>query len=107
MWRMICDPDSSVREALFEVFRKTRCDLNQADFEELEPLLRHENGDVRISAMKLFRESPYHFDEKLCLKIANSAVRENLDIQTTIGEFLEGLGQVHLVVSEQGENASS
>jgi hypothetical protein len=51
--------------------------------------------------VRLFLEVPYYFDEKICLQIANYAQREDFDIQMTIYEFLEGLGQEHLMVDEQ------
>lgn len=99
---MIGLPDSSVRETLLEMFLRTRFALHRHDIEELLPLVRHRNYDVRNSAVRLFLGVPYYFDEKICLKIAESALRENLDIQATVYEFLESLGQEHLIGSEQG-----
>ncbi|MEA5114439.1 MAG: hypothetical protein VB050_10465 [Geobacteraceae bacterium] len=99
--RMIGHPDSLVRETLVEMFRQTRFEFHRADLEELLPLLRHQNADMRGSAVRLFLEVPYHFEGKLCMKLADSAQREDLHIQATIYEFLEGLGQEHLLVIEQ------
>lgn len=98
--RMIGHPDSLVRETLVEMFRLTRFALHRSNLEELLPLVRHQNYDVRNSAVRLFLEVPYFFDEKLCLKIANSKSREDLHIQATIYELLDGLGQEHLLASD-------
>lgn len=99
---MIVHPDSSVRETSLEMFRRVRFDLHRSDLEEIIPVLRHHNYDVRNSAVLLFLEVPFYFDEKLCVKITESALRENLDIQATVYEYLESLGQEHLIGSEQG-----
>lgn len=95
--RMVGHPDGLVRETLVEMYRRTRFALHRYDIEELLPLVRHQNYDVRNSAVRLFLEVPYFFDEKLCLKIANSKSREDLHIQATIYELFEGLGQEHLL----------
>jgi len=99
--RMIGHPDSLVREALVEMFLRTRFALHRYDIEELLPLVRHRNYDVRNSAVRFFLEVPYHFDKKLSVKLADFALREDLHIRATIYEFLVGLGQEHLLVSEQ------
>lgn len=94
--RMVGHPDCLVRETLIEMFLRTRFALHRYDIEELLPLVRSRNYDVRNSAVRLFLEVPYLFDQKLCVKIADAASRENLDIQATIYQFLTCLGQEHL-----------
>ena len=81
---MIGHHDNLVRETLVEMFLRTRFALHCSNLEELLPLLKHYDRDVRDSVIRLFLEVPYCFDEKLCLRIANSASRENLDIQATV-----------------------
>jgi hypothetical protein len=94
---MIGHPDSLVRETLVEMFLRTRFALHRYDIEELLPLLKHHDRDVRDSVIKLFLEVPYLFDQKLCVKIADSILREALHVQATIYEFLVCLGQEHLL----------
>lgn len=100
--RMIGHPDCLVRETLVEMFLRTRFALHRYDIEDLLPLVRHRNYDVRNSAVRLFLEVPYLFDQKLCVKIADAASRENLDIHATIYQFLACLGQEHLLSNENG-----
>jgi len=99
--RMIGHPDSLVRETLVEMFLRIRFALHCYDIEELLPFVRHQNYDVRNSTVRLFLEVPFHFDMKLCVKLADSALREDLVIQATIYELMEGLGQESLMASEQ------
>jgi hypothetical protein len=94
-------PDNSVREALIEMFRRTRFVLQRSDLEELIPLVRHQNDEVRTSAVRLFLEVPYLFDQKLCVRLADTVLREDLHIQATIYELLAGLGQEHFLAREQ------
>jgi hypothetical protein len=101
LWSMIGHPDSSVRETFLEMFRRTRFDLDRAVLEDLLLLVRHHNFDVRDSVVRLFLEVPYCFNEKICLRIVNAVSRENLDIQATVYELLEGLGQEHLMMNWQ------
>lgn len=77
---MIGHPDSLVRETLIEMVLRTRFALHRYDIEDLLPLLKHHDREVRDSLMRLFLEVPYLFDQKLCVKIADAASRENLDI---------------------------
>lgn len=102
LWRMAADPDQEVRAAVVESLHPIRNPLYAEDLKELLPLLIHRNSGVRETAVQLFLIIPHYFNEEVCQEVVASAVRENLDIQATIAEFLIGLGQGHLL-----ENGSS
>lgn len=105
LWRMVADPNGAVRGALVEEIQTTQCGLYRSDLEDLMPLLRHRNSGIRSSVMQLFLLIPHYFDEELCLRIAESAAQENLDIRATITELLENLGQGHLMERGRDDNA--
>lgn len=101
LWSMIRHPDNLVRETLIEMFQRTRFALYRSDLEVLLPLVRHQNEEVRNLTVRIFLEVPYLFEQALCVRLADTVLREDLHIQTTIYELLAGLGQEHFLAREQ------
>lgn len=107
LWKLASDPSPAVREALVELIQSVSCPLLRSDMEEFVPLLCHTDQAVRETIIQLFMLIPWYFDDVLCMKIADAAIREDFDIQEDIAAFLRCLGQGCLIQIEPDEEAGS